>query len=82
MPLILAESDVYAVEIESQSLPDTDPAQTQNLPSAEVEERQEELAILTQTNLFPFENSVRFFFNHTDKTLIGALPDLVVPPNI
>lgn len=82
MPLVVVESDVYAVEIESQSFPETDPVQTENLPSTEIEERQEESAILVQMNLFPAENCARHFLNHTDKTLIGALPDLVIPPNI
>ncbi len=82
MPLIFVESDVYAVEIESQSLPDTDPVQMENLPSSEIEERQEESAILMQMNLFPSENCTRHFLDHTDKTLVGALPDLVIPPNI
>ncbi len=82
MPLVVLESDVYAVEIESQSRPDADAVQTENLPSAEVEERQEESAILMQMNLFPSENCARHFLNHTDKTLIGVSPDLVIPPNI
>lgn len=82
MPLIFVESDVYAVETESQSLLDTDPVQTESLPSAEIEERQEEFVILMQMNLFPAENCARHFLNHTDKTLIGVLPDLLIPPNI
>ncbi len=82
MPLILVESDLYAVEIESHSNSDADVPQTENPPTTEVEERQEESAILIPSNLFPAQNCSRHFSNYTDKTLIGALPDLVIPPNI
>ncbi len=80
MPLIFVESDLYAVEIESHS--DTESTQTENLPTTEGEERQEESAILMQLDLFPAQNGSRYFLNYTDRTLIGALPDLVIPPNI
>ncbi len=82
MPLAFIESDLYAIEIESHSNSDADTPQTDNLPTAEVEEFQEESAILIQLNLFPAQSCSRHFLNHTDKTLIGALPDLVIPPNI
>ncbi len=82
MPLIFVESDLYAVEIESHSNSDADTPQTENLPTAEVEERQEESAILMPPNLFPAQNCLRHFLHYTDRTLIGALPDLVIPPNI
>lgn len=81
-PLVSVESDVYAVEIQSQSRPDADVAQSEPLPSAELEERQEESAILTPLSLFPSEDYTRYFFNHADKTLIGTPQDLVIPPNI
>lgn len=82
MPLISIESDLYAVEIESHSHSDTESTQTENLPTSEVEERQEDSAILMQLNLLPSQNCSRHFLNHTDKILTGVLPDLVIPPNI
>ncbi len=82
MPLVFVESDIYAVEIESQSYPDTDATQTENPPNADIEERQEESAVLTQHNLFLANNYTLHFANHVDKTLIGVHPDLVIPPNI
>ena len=82
MPLIFVESDLYAVEIESHSHSDADVPQIENLPTTEVEERQEDSAILMQLNLLPSQNCSRHFSNYTDRTLTGALPDLVIPPNI
>ncbi len=82
MPLVFVESDLYAVEIESHSDADADTPQTENLPTTEVEERQEESAILMLPNPFPAQNCSRHFLNYTDRTLIGAHPDLVIPPNI
>ncbi len=82
MPQIFIESDLYAVEIESHSHSDTDIPQSENFPTSEVEEHQEESAILTQLDLLPAQNCSRHFLNHTDKILTGALPDLVIPPNI
>ncbi len=82
MPLTLIESDIYAVEIEPQSFADTDATQTENAPSAETEERQEESAILTYLNQYPLEICALHFSNYIDKALIGALPDIMIPPNI
>lgn len=68
--------------IEVQHQPCSDATQTQNSSSTEIEDSQEALAALTQLKpLYP-ENFSRCFPNHTDKVLIGAPPDLVIPPNI
>jgi hypothetical protein len=80
MPQVFAECDIDAVECETQSR--SDATQTENLPSAEVEERQEESVLLMQLGLFCSEKHTRYFLNYTDKTLIGALLDLVIPPNV
>lgn len=80
MPLVFVESDIYAVEIEVQPAADT--AQTEDSSSMECEERQEESAILIHYHQHPIENRALHFSNHNDKTLIGALPDFLIPPNI
>mgnify|MGYP005848927071 CR=1 FL=1 len=80
MPHVFAECDIDAFECEAQS--HSDATQTENLPSAEVEERQEDSALLIQLGLFCSENRTRCFFNYTDKTLTGARPKLVIPPNV
>ncbi|MGQ9804981.1 MAG: hypothetical protein ACUVRP_02765 [Chlorobiales bacterium] len=77
-PLAFIEGDV--IEIQHQSC--SDATQTQNSSSTEIEDCEEEPAILTQLKPLSPENFSRCFPNHADKILIGAPPGLVIPPNI
>jgi hypothetical protein len=81
MPLVFVQSDNDAVEIEFQSNPDAN-VETEDTSNSESEEYQEEVAILVSLNLNPPESWKLLFSNHTDNTLIGAHPDLVIPPNL
>ncbi len=80
VPQVLEKNSVYTIESQRQSTPNPDETQTENLPSAEVEDRHEESAILTRPSNPLAENHTLHFVTYTDKPLVGMLPDLVIPP--
>ncbi|MCS6988897.1 MAG: hypothetical protein NZM06_05200 [Chloroherpetonaceae bacterium] len=81
MPLVCAESDALSIEVVAELTSTPEDEESNDDRSAELEERQEELAILSVSTPLNAENQTRFFSSSSSRTLVGVSDELIIPPN-